>query len=141
VSEQSGERERSAPKYRILVVDDEPAVLDLMVEVLEGRGFEVVGLTSPVDALKKAKLHKFDAAVVDVYMPEMSGLLFHAKLKLADPALAARTVFVSGHVKLDDLRRHLESLPTFVAKPFDVEDFVRTVKKVLPATPRQQMSP
>lgn len=136
MNQPSGTRTGANPPYRVLVVDDEPAILDLMTEILLGQGFQVVGLTSPVDALKKVRLYKFDAAVVDVYMPEMSGLLFHAKLKVVDPALAARTVFVSGHVKLDDLRRHLESLPTFLAKPFRVEDFVDTVRKVLPPTPR-----
>lgn len=136
MSQPSGERTGSNAPYRVLVVDDEPAILDVMTEILSAQGFEVVGLTSPVDALKKARIHRFDAAVVDVYMPEMSGLLFHAKLKVFDPVLAARTVFVSGHVKLDDLRRHLESLPTFLAKPFRVEELVDTVRKVLPSTPR-----
>ncbi len=132
---ETGQAQRGT--YRVLVVDDELAVLDLMTEVLTREGFDAVGLTSPVDALKKARMIKFDAVVVDVYMPEMSGLLFHAKLKVVDPELANRAVFISGHVKLDDLRKHLASLPTFLEKPFRVEELVSRVRQVLPTVPRQ----
>lgn len=107
-----------------------------MAEVLQGAGYSTVEIASPVEALRKVKFHKFDALVLDVYMPEMSGLLFHAKLKLLDPVLSERTLFVSGKVTRDELRRHFESQPNFLLKPFDIGEFTRRVAAILPPKPR-----
>lgn len=127
-------------KFAILVLDDEPLVLDLIAEILRNLGHEVVPLPSPVEALRKVRLQKFDAAVVDIYMPEMSGLLFHAKLKLVDPELARRTLFVSGHFSREELRRELEGTQQFLQKPFDVNELVQKVSAVLPPVPRASAS-
>jgi len=118
--------------FHVLVVDDEKPILDLVTEILNNEGWEVQATTSPLDALQIVKLHKFDALVLDVYMPELPGMLFHAKLKLLDPDLARRTVFVSGHFNRDDLREHLEQSAQFLPKPFEPEALVSTLHKVLP---------
>jgi CheY-like chemotaxis protein len=130
---------QSAPSprdFRILVVDDEREVLEVMAEVLESAGWTVDAFTSPVDALAKAKRRVYDAMVLDLYMPEMPGILVHAKLKLLDPELTEHTVFVSGHVSSEDLRKELQGTPRFVAKPFRVEVLVGAVGLALPEIPR-----
>ena len=78
----------------------------------------------------------YDALVLDLYMPEMPGLLVHAKLKMIDPELVDRTVFVSGHFSSDDLKRELEGTPRFVPKPFRIEVLVGAVGMALPDVPR-----
>jgi CheY-like chemotaxis protein len=118
--------------FHVLVVDDEKPILDLVTEILNNEGWEVKATTSPLDALRIVKLHKFDALILDVYMPELPGMLFHAKLKFLDPDLARRTVFVSGHFNRDDLREHLEKSAQFLSKPFEPESLVSTLRKVLP---------
>jgi CheY-like chemotaxis protein len=123
-------------KFAVLIVDDEPDVLELMSEVLSDCGYETSAFTSPVGALQKARLRKFDAAVIDIYMPEMSGLLLHAKLKMIDPGLASRTLFVSGHFSREELRRDFETSPNFLPKPFLNEDLVEKVNSMLPPSPR-----
>ena len=116
----------------VLIVDDEPDVLELMVEILQTQGYETVAVTSPTDALRKARLQKFDAAVIDILMPEMTGLLLHAKLKILDRDLSEKTVFVSGHFTNEELRRHLEGSPRFLQKPFSIDDLARIVGSVIP---------
>lgn len=128
-------------KYRILIVDDEPPVLELLDELLKGADYETLALSSPLDALKKARMKEFDALVLDLYMPEMSGMLFHAKLRVFDPDLASRTVFISGYIAREELRNHLNATPTFLEKPFKTEDLLTMVKGVLPPTPRQKKAP
>lgn len=124
-------------RYRVLIVDDERAVLDVVNEILMDQGYATVAVTSPTEALRKAKREKFDALILDVYMPEMSGMLFHAKLRVVDPELAERTVFMSGYVSQDELRQHLTSTPTFLEKPFKAQDLGERVGKVLPSKPRR----
>jgi CheY-like chemotaxis protein len=127
----------AARKYRILVVDDEPAVLQVLKDMLTAMGHEPVAFASPSEALHKARRQRFDALVLDLYMPEMSGMLFHAKLRVFDPKLAEHTVFISGYVSRDELRAHLASTSAFLEKPFRAEDFTQLVRKVLPAKPRE----
>jgi CheY-like chemotaxis protein len=122
--------------YRILVVDDERAILEVMAEVLESAGWKVEAESSPLAALTKAKRRVYDALVLDLYMPEMPGLLLHAKLKMIDPELIDRTVFVSGHFSSEELKRELEGTPRFVPKPFRIEVLVGAVGMALPDVPR-----
>ncbi len=132
----SATSEGSGKDYRILVVDDEVAVLETMVEMLEAAGWSIDAMTSAVEALQRIKRNKYDAMVVDLYMPDIPGLLLHSKIKFIDRDLWNRTVFVSGHFSTDDLRKSLEGSPRFVAKPFKARALIETVELTLPPTPR-----
>jgi len=118
-------------KPRILVVDDEPDVLDVIRALLAEAGFDVTAYSSATEALKKAKVRRFDAIVLDLYMPEMSGLLFHAKLKVLNPKLAARTLFVSGYVSKEEVRQYLTTNARFLQKPFDSSELVQAVGELV----------
>lgn len=122
--------------FRILVVDDEIPVLDVMAEILSAAGWTVDATASPTEALERIRRTRYDALVVDLSMPELPGLLLHAKVKVADRELHARTVFVSGHFGSDDLRRELEGSPWFVPKPFRAEALIGMVGMALPEIPR-----
>ena len=124
------------PGYQILVVDDEQAVLELMVEILETSGWTVEGHTSPVEALRRVKLKPFDALIVDLYMPGLPGMLLHAKLKVIDSELARRTMFVTGHFSREELRCDLEASATVLLKPFEPHELTQAVEQILPARPR-----
>jgi len=131
-----GHPEVTATEFRILVVDDEISVLEVMAEMLQSAGWTVDALSNPVEAVGKVKRNRYDAMVVDLYMPELPGLLLHSKIKFIDRELWGRTIFVSGHFSSDDLRRSLEGTPRFVAKPFKTEALLGTVGLALPETPR-----
>ena len=131
-----GHPEVTATEFRILVVDDEISVLEVMAEMLQTAGWTVEALSNPLEAVGKVKRNRYDAMVVDLYMPELPGLLLHSKIKFIDRELWGRTVFVSGHFTSDDLRRSLEGTPRFVAKPFKSEALLGTVGLALPQTPR-----
>jgi DNA-binding NtrC family response regulator len=127
----------AAGKFKLLVVDDERDVLQVVLDILQESGYEAVGTASATDALQKVKRQKFDGLVLDVYMPEMSGMLFHAKLRLIDAELARRTIFMSGYVSRDELREHLIGKPSFLEKPFKAEQLTAHVERVLPEVPRR----
>jgi DNA-binding NtrC family response regulator len=124
-------------KFHILVVDDEKPVLDLINDILEECGMLVKTTDSPLEAQRIVKLHKFDALVLDVYMPELPGMLLHAKLKFIDPELAKRTIFISGHFSREELRADMEKSAFFLPKPFQPDALEEIVRKVLPRKPRE----
>jgi CheY-like chemotaxis protein len=122
--------------FRILVVDDEIAVLEVMADMLADVGWSIDAVKSPLEALRRVKRARYDALVLDLYMPELPGLLLHAKIKFVDRELSNRTVFVSGHFASEDLERALAGSPRFVPKPFRSEVLVAAVGLALPAFPR-----
>jgi CheY-like chemotaxis protein len=132
----SANDEKPPNQFRILVVDDEVTVLEVMAEVLEAAGWKVDAFSNPTEAIQRVKRTRYDALVLDLYMPELPGLLFHSKLKFIDRELWTRTVFVSGHFSTEDLRRSLEGSPRFVPKPFKAEALVGTVGLALPEVSR-----
>ena len=125
-----------AKRFHILVVDDEIPVLEVMTEMLEAAGWKVDAFSNAAEALLRIKRTRYDALVLDLYMPDLPGLLLHSKLKFIDRELWRRTVFVSGHFSTEDLRRSLEGSPRFVAKPFKSEALVGTVGMALPEVSR-----
>jgi DNA-binding response OmpR family regulator len=72
---------------RILVVDDEPAIRDLTVEVLRRSGHDPHGVPSARLALELLETESFDLVVSDVVMPEMTGLEFLTELRTHRPEL------------------------------------------------------
>jgi two-component system OmpR family response regulator len=123
-------------QFHILVVDDEIPVLEVMADILEGAGWRVDAFSNAAEALLRIKRTRYDALVLDLYMPDLPGLLLHSKLKFIDRELWKRTVFVSGHFSTEDLRRSLEGTTRFVPKPFKAEALVGTVGMALPEVPR-----
>src|SRR4249920_55352 len=128
----SDDSKQFANDFRILVVDDEISVLEVMADMLGTAGWSVEAVSNPVEAITKVKRNRYDALVLDLYMPDLPGLLLHSKIKFIDRELWTRTVFVSGHFSTDELRRSLEGTPRFVAKPFKSEALVGVVGLALP---------
>jgi DNA-binding NtrC family response regulator len=128
---------RQSSDFRILIVDDEKSVLDLMSDILRECGWTVEAHDSPIHALERAKRARYDALLLDLYMPELPGLLLHAKIKVVDPELAYRTVFVTGHFSREELRKEMTESALVVMKPFNPAEFVGMVSRVLPEVPRQ----
>jgi CheY-like chemotaxis protein len=126
----------SAP--RILVVDDTPALLDVIRACLEGEGYRVRTCLESRFAAAMAREEHPDVIMLDVVMPEVSGWEVLAELR-SDPAFASTpvivcTAFVAEAMgRLAELKgpdQHLGLLP----KPFDVEDLIEVVGSVTNAT-------
>ena len=117
---------------RVLVVDDDPEVAELMREVLESAGFDVLTAESGAVALELLAEARFDAVVSDVRMPDLDGPALWQRLKTEHSALARRVLFVSGDTLSDAARQALATTgaPT-LDKPFTSADLLGAVKAVL----------
>jgi len=118
---------------KVMVVDDEPDLCETVKLLLEGKGFETVAAQSGAEALKKLKEERVDLVLIDFFMPEMTGRALAAEIradqKLKDLKLAFLTVALFGEVGEEDLREL--GILDYIQKPFDNEDLVRRVKKMV----------
>jgi PAS domain S-box-containing protein len=111
--------DRAYPSKRLLVVDDEPAILRSLTILLAGH--EVVTAGSVDEAIRVLGADPgFDVVLTDVRMPGKSGLELHAWLREHAPELAERTLFMSGGAGTEEERKLSERQERqWIGKPFD----------------------
>ncbi len=113
----------------VLVVDDEPDILELVAAALGERG--VRGATSATEALRLLEDHLPDAILCDLMMPDKSGMDLHDEALRRWPALAGRFVFITGGVYTEDARRFLDQTRAPVLlKPFKLDALREVVDNV-----------
>ncbi len=84
---------------RILVVDDEPSICEVLSIALRKDGYEVTAETNPKKALEAFRQERFDVVLQDLTMPEMDGIAFLERIRKIDPK--ARVVVVTAHSSWD----------------------------------------
>jgi signal transduction histidine kinase/CheY-like chemotaxis protein len=119
----------------ILVVDDEPSVLDLQREVLTAAGALVTGVASGDEAIEVIRRERFDLVVSDLRLPgRLSGKDVFHWIEANRPEARDRFVFVTGDsvAETDFLRR--ADVPC-VLKPFTVEEYRRAIRDAIDRHP------
>ena len=120
-------------RLRILVVDDEASVRVALQRYLASRGHEVETTASGQDALARLRATTYDAVIVDMRMPDLSGEQLFERLRGDDPAHAERVIFTTGDLVSEQMRRFLDgSGRPCVPKPFEFASF----DQALPAARR-----
>ena len=131
MAEPAEEVKKVAPA-RILVVDDEPAICQLLKRVLTGEGHEVETVTSAGDALEKMKGTRYNLILLDIKLPGKSGIELYKHIKKIAESLARRVVFITGDVMGTDTRNFLSRTKApYITKPFDVEQLKRDLNQML----------
>ncbi len=113
-------------KLSILVVDDEPRLVDEIAEFLRGKAFAVFTANHPEEALELAQTKKPDIAILDIRLPGMSGLELLAEIKKLHPI--AEVIMISGH---GDMNTVIEAMRKgavdYFAKPFRLADVYKAI--------------
>ena len=121
------------PEARLLVVEDEPNIRELLATSLRFAGFEVHVAGDGATALKQAADHQLDLVVLDVMLPDMDG--FTVTRKLRDTGRLLPIVFVTARDSLDDKIKGLTvGGDDYVTKPFSLEEVVARIRAVLRRT-------
>jgi CheY-like chemotaxis protein len=115
---------------RILVVEDEPLVRDVLVDVLAGQGHDVVACEDGGSALTHMDGPAFDLALVDLSMPGLSGWEVAKALRAAQPQVPIALVTGWGD-QIDLGEARTRGIDYLMAKPFNVDDMTRLVSGVL----------
>ncbi len=117
---------------KIMVVDDAPADLQNLKNILTKGGHQVIEVTSGQDSIAKAKAEKPDAIVMDVVMPGVNG--FQATRQISkDPATSAIPIIVvsAKNQETDRLWAMRQGAREYVVKPVKDADLLAKVKQVL----------
>lgn len=116
---------------KILIVDDEPDILELAVIRLETVGYEVIKVASSEEALKLLKKEKPDLILLDMVLPDMQGDELCKKLK-SDPGLKDIPIvlFTASIVRIPEKVEEIMA-DDYVLKPFEPEDLLFKIKKFI----------
>jgi two-component system response regulator HydG len=118
----------------ICLLDDDPSVLKAVARLISSAGWQAQQFSDPDKFLEYAKIHRAPVAVIDVWMPIMSGLEVQSRLKELSPS--TRVIIFTG--KDDPLVRSTAlnaGASAFLTKPFDDEELLTAVRLALaPAT-------
>ena len=121
-----------AAQARVLVVDDEPQVAELMRDMLETAGHEVAVAESAAVALELLDTARFDAIVSDLRMPDMDGAQLWQQVNRSHPGLTRRMLFITGDTLSETSQQFLvQSGCPRLDKPFSKADLVSAVTAVL----------
>lgn len=118
---------------RILCIEDEKEIIDLIRIILGRKGYEVVSAGGGEEGLARARSMKPDLVLLDLMMPDMDGWEVFHRMR-ADAALAdIPVIVVTARAQSIDrvLGLHVARVDDYVSKPFTPQDLVESVERVL----------
>jgi two-component system OmpR family response regulator len=125
------------PEARLLVVDDEPNILELLATSLRFAGFEVATATNGREALSAARRQRPDLVVLDVMMPDMDG--FAVVRRLRGEGTTVPVLFLTARDATEDKVAGLTvGGDDYVTKPFSLEEIIARIRAVLRRTAGRQ---
>ena len=114
---------------RVLVVDDESVIAQLIADVLGGEGFEVDTAPHGLAALDRLANRTYDVILSDLRMPELDGFGLFREIERRYPDLLGRFVFITGTSEHTDYQGFIDDVKVPVlTKPFDMMNLVRIVR-------------
>ena len=119
-------------RSRVLVVDDDPAIVEMLVELLERDGrFDVQTAATGFDAGLKAERFRPDVMVLDFMLPDVNGNAVLQRIR-SEPSLKdIRVIIVSGVVNRDDVQKLVDcGADDFLQKPFNIEHLVNRITEL-----------
>ncbi|MCG7237188.1 MULTISPECIES: response regulator transcription factor [unclassified Corynebacterium] len=120
----------NSQNLKVLVVDDEPNIVELLTVSLKFQGFEVETANSGAAAIELAHSWKPDAYILDVMMPEMDG--FELLSKLRAEGLDAPVLFLTAKDAVEDRIHGLTiGADDYVTKPFSLEEVITRLRVIL----------
>lgn len=118
------------PEARVLVVDDEAMIVELLAVSLRYQGFEIATAVNGAEGLDKAKTFRPDAMIVDVMMPGMDG--FGLLRRLRADGVDAPVLFLTARDEVEDKVTGLTlGADDYVTKPFSLEEVVARLRVIL----------
>ncbi len=117
---------------KVLVVDDEPAVRDLMIAVLEDEGYTVIAADSGRQALDLLTEERPDLVLLDIMMPGMDGREVYRRLRQLPGLEVTPVILVSAAAQPGAIDPRTTA---FLPKPFELEEFLTTIDRILDGVP------
>jgi len=123
-------RNASKSKQKILIIDDDKSVLQILAKILQKAGCCVAPVETGREALKKLETQTYDAAVIDVRLQDMNGLDLLNRIQTIAPNMTK--IMLTGYPSDEDRTRALElGADYYLAKPVKSETLVEIVQSRL----------
>ena len=118
---------------KLLVVDDEDVICQGCRRIFSPQGFQVETSSDPVEGLSLACDHDYDAVLLDVKMPRMTGIQFLEQFRARKPRVPV--ILITGYPSIPDAAEAMRLGATdYVTKPFTPEEITRAVRRTLGQT-------
>jgi len=117
-------------KNNILLVDDDPHILDLYCQLLLDKGYSLTKATSGERAIEAMGSNHFDMVITDLTMGQVDGIAVLRKAKELDPKtiVIITTANTDIHYAIEALRLHVDD---YMLKPFDLQEFLIHISRCL----------
>jgi CheY-like chemotaxis protein len=117
---------------RVLIVDDEPAIRNILARILSNKGHQAQTVSSGKAALAMLREKGYDLLVADLKMSGVSGIDLYQTLKKKHPDMADRIVFITGDTMTEETNEFLASSGRpYLAKPFTPMEFLEMIEHAL----------
>jgi DNA-binding NtrC family response regulator len=124
------EGNKSGPRTSVLVVDDEPIVLQSLAAWLRQEGHEVDTAEGARKALELAAGRRYEIAFVDIKMPDIDGLELQSRLAAADPELTI--IIMTAYASVESAVKALKAgAYDYIPKPFNPEELSHLVRRAI----------
>jgi DNA-binding response OmpR family regulator len=139
----SGGIKAKSKEHRILLVDDDPDVLEVLRRELKVKGLQVDAYTSPQEALQSFKPDVYDLAILDIRMPAMTGFQLYREMKKVDSAIAV--CFLSAfEIQPDEFKSvfpSIDSVKAIIKKPISINSLLKQITPFLRLSPHAREDP
>ena len=118
--------------HKVLVIDDEAEITDIVKSFLTNAGYEVVVENSSVMGIERARTYKPDLILLDIMMPVMDGYEVCSNIKKDFALSSVPVLFLTGKDAIDDNGQSFRAgADLFIKKPFSCERLLQMVRMVL----------
>ncbi|TEU19813.1 MAG: response regulator [Anaerolineales bacterium] len=120
-------------KRKVLCIEDEPEMIDLIKLILERKGFEVLGAVGGEEGLEAIRRERPDLILLDLMMPEVDGWEVYRQMKADEQLKDIPVIVVTAKAQSIDkvLGLHIAKVDDYVTKPFGPQELLKSVNKVL----------
>jgi DNA-binding response OmpR family regulator len=127
----------AAQAKRVVCIEDEPEMIDLVRLILGRKGFQVIGANGGVEGLDTVRREKPDLVLLDLMMPDMDGWEVYQQMKADAELRDIPVVVVTAKAQSIDkvLGLHIAKVDDYITKPFGPQELLESVAKILGEAP------
>ncbi len=118
---------------KVVCIEDEPEMIDLVKLILSRRGFKVTGAMGGREGLEAIEREKPDLVLLDLMMPDMDGWEVYQQMKANDAMRQIPVIVVTAKAQSIDkvLGLHIAKVDDYITKPFGPQELLSSVERIL----------
>jgi DNA-binding response OmpR family regulator len=123
----------SEDHLRVVCIEDETEMIDLVRLILGRRGFDVVGANGGMEGLEAVRRERPDLILLDLMMPDMDGWEVYQRIKADEDLRQIPVIVVTAKAQSIDkvLGLHIAKVDDYITKPFGPQELLESVEKIL----------